>query len=103
MKSMRIYVEYALLAAAPAAAFLAAHKAFTSFVSRSPHSEPIVPITRDELVARKQRLAAEYDDLRLHQPAAKAHKMRAALLALQDARVELARHDAEAARIYAAV
>ena len=43
---MRIYVEYALLAAAPAAAFLAAQKAFTSFVSHSPKPEPTVPITR---------------------------------------------------------
>lgn len=100
---MRIYVEYALLAAAPAAAFLAAQKAFTSFVSHSPKREPTAPITRAELEARRRRLSAEYDDLRLHQPAAKAHKMRAAFLALQDARGELARYDAEAARIYATV
>ncbi len=99
---MRIYVEYALLAAAPAAAFLAAQKAFTSFVSHTPKPEAVVPITRAELVARKQRLLAEYDDLRLHQPSAKAHKMRAAFLALQDARVELARYDAEAAKVFAA-
>lgn len=86
-------VRYLLLAAAPASAFLLAQKALDTVVSYTPRARPAAPPARQELVATVDRLQAEYDDLRAHQPAAKARKLKAAELALADAREDLYRHD----------
>lgn len=93
-------LRYLLLAAAPTAAFLLAEKAVRA-VSSYDSQGPLAPLpTRDELSARIERLQAEYDDLRAHQPAAKAHRLEATALALADAKDDLFRHDVTSSLVH---
>ena len=82
---MRTAWTYALLCAAPAVAYLAAERAVAWVSTYGTATTPAPEPSRAELAARVERLRAEYDDLRAHNPAAKAHKLLAARLALADA------------------
>ena len=88
--------RYLMLAAAPSAAFLAAQKALEAIASYDSHGPRRPTPTREFLTAAIDRLQAEYDDLKARQPAAKAHKLEAAALALEDAKNTLFRHDVAA-------
>ncbi len=91
-----------MLAAAPSAAFLAAHQVLEAVASYDSHGPRRPAPTRELLAATIDRLQAEYDDLKARQPAAKAHKLEAAALALEDAKNELFRHDVTASLTSAA-
>lgn len=90
---MSIALRYLALVATPSVAFVLGAKALEFVSTYDSHGPRAARPTRGDLAARIERLQAEYDDLAAHRPAAKAHKLRAAALALADAKDDLFRHD----------